>query len=324
MCDIVLGCMIHHSLTNNTDDGSCVPFIYGSIDASQFNFNPFANTDDGSCIPFIYGCTDSTQFNYNSLANTSDGSCIPFIYGCIDSLACNFLPGANTDDGSCNLIFGCLDQLACNYDSLANCHDSSLCQYFTYNYVNLSACGELVYDGNIYDSSGVYNIACLILKDSSLNCCASAPGTNSYSAIDLVSIQVIMEVVNIILVVNVMYEDYTSQEVILSPGSSYSLTVNLGTCNPGQYNVDSAGVFIDWNQDGDFDDLYEKISSFSGLQSPTSNSITINVPLNAHVGTTRMRIVSNAQINNQFFPDNPISPCIVGDFGQLGTYKQPW
>ena len=329
--DIVLGCIdssqFNYDPLANTDDGSCVPFIYGCIDSTQFNFNPFANTDDGSCIPFIYGCTDSTQFNYNSLANTSDGSCIPFIYGCIDSLACNFLPGANTDDGSCNLIFGCLDQLACNYDSLANCHDSSLCQYFTYNYVNLSACGELVYDGNIYDSSGVYNIVSSSNSQgsSSLNYCASAPGTNSYSTIDLVSILGDKSSISNNTVGQCdMYEDYTSQEVILSPGSSYSLTVNLGTCNPGQYNVDSAGVFIDWNQDGDFDDLYEKISSFSGLQSPTSNSITINVPLNAHVGTTRMRIVSNAQINNQFFPDNPISPCIVGDFGQLGTYKQPW
>ena len=31
-----------------------------------FNFDSSANTDDGSCIPFVYGCKDSEAFNYNS------------------------------------------------------------------------------------------------------------------------------------------------------------------------------------------------------------------------------------------------------------------
>ena len=29
---------------------------------------PLANTDNGSCIPFIYGCTDATALNYDPLA----------------------------------------------------------------------------------------------------------------------------------------------------------------------------------------------------------------------------------------------------------------
>ena len=33
---------------------------------SMWNYDSGANTDDGSCIPFIYGCTDSTMFNYNT------------------------------------------------------------------------------------------------------------------------------------------------------------------------------------------------------------------------------------------------------------------
>ena len=53
------------------------------------NYNQYANTDDGSCIPYIYGCTDPTQFNYDITANTDDGSCIPIIYGCADSTAYN-------------------------------------------------------------------------------------------------------------------------------------------------------------------------------------------------------------------------------------------
>ena len=37
-----------------------------------------------------------------------------------------------------------------------------------------------------------------------------------------------------------------------------------------------------------------------------------------------MRIITHAQFNNSGFPDGPVNPCIVGDFGQNGTYSQPW
>ena len=104
------------------------------------------------------------------------------------------------------------------------------------------------------------------------------------------------------------------------------MIVNLGTCNtsvPGQ--VDSGAVYIDWNQDGDFDDSDEHVSSFSGVQSPTSNSITINVPNNAVSGATRMRIVSQAQIGNTSFPDLPIGSCEVGvlDIANF-IFDLPW
>ena len=52
---------------------------------NAFNYDPLANTDDNSCIPFIYGCMDVMAFNYNPAANTDNGSCIPVIYGCTDS-----------------------------------------------------------------------------------------------------------------------------------------------------------------------------------------------------------------------------------------------
>ena len=43
--------------------------------SNNVNFNPLPNTDDGSCIPYIYGCTDSIATNYDSLATVDDGSC---------------------------------------------------------------------------------------------------------------------------------------------------------------------------------------------------------------------------------------------------------
>ena len=42
--------------------------VSGCTDPTMFNYDLTANTDDGSCIPFIYGCMDSTMFNYNVIS----------------------------------------------------------------------------------------------------------------------------------------------------------------------------------------------------------------------------------------------------------------
>ena len=47
-------------------------------------------TDNGSCIPFIFGCTDENALNYDSEANTDDGTCIDAVYGCTDQEAVNY------------------------------------------------------------------------------------------------------------------------------------------------------------------------------------------------------------------------------------------
>ncbi len=159
---------------------------------------------------------------------------------------------------------------------------------------------------------------------STLTYCASSPGTNSYANIELVRIIGDGDsIVNNTTGICDTYEDYTSQFTSITPGGTYSIDVNLGTCDATGGTIDSGGVFIDWNIDGDFTDPGEKVGVFGGVQSPTSNTISFNVP-NGHYGATRMRIVSQAQMNNSGFPDGPISPCVVGDFGSSGTYNQPW
>jgi hypothetical protein len=120
------------------DDGSCIPIVYGCMEASASNYDSSVNTsianhcqwtgcadatafnhtffppeayaygfppnsgsnitDDGSCIAVVNGCMDNTQFNYNPLANTNDGSCIPFVYGCTDPTSFNYNSSANTAD----------------------------------------------------------------------------------------------------------------------------------------------------------------------------------------------------------------------------------
>ena len=72
----------------------------------MLNYNSSANTEDFSCIPYIYGCMDSTALNYDPLANTENGSCVEAIVGCRDPNAYNYDPLANVILGHDSL--GCL------------------------------------------------------------------------------------------------------------------------------------------------------------------------------------------------------------------------
>jgi len=67
-----------------------------------------ANTEDFSCIPFVYGCMDSTALNYDSLANTDNESCITIVEGCMDQSAYNYDDVANVHDSiSCLYAANC-------------------------------------------------------------------------------------------------------------------------------------------------------------------------------------------------------------------------
>jgi hypothetical protein len=157
--------MFNYNPNANTDDGSCIPYIYGCTDPTMFNYCDTCNTDNGSCEPFVYGCTDSTQYNYDPLANTDNGTCIPFIYGCTDNTALNFDPLANTLDNSCCYIGGCTDSTALNYDPNACADDGSCITIVTgctdvgaYNYnplANVLDSSACLYDAGCYGGPGV-------------------------------------------------------------------------------------------------------------------------------------------------------------------------
>ena len=116
------------------------------------------------------------------------------------------------------------------------------------------------------------------------------------------------------------YSDFTSIYVDLFKGSSYSLQLDLGTYNPSGFHlIDLANVYIDWNIDGDFDDVGELAAQISPTQSPSLHNINIHVPINASTGNTRMRIVMQ---NYQYQSNNQALPCDVNTawFGETEDY----
>lgn len=85
--------------------------------------------------------------------------------------------------------------------------------------------------------------------------------------------------------------DYTSTEVDLIPGETYTLTVKGNTFGEFENNI---VAFIDWNQNGILDDeneVYEMGTLFdSSGHDEISVSMEITVPEDAAAGSTRIRI----------------------------------
>ncbi|MCX6271296.1 MAG: GEVED domain-containing protein [Bacteroidetes bacterium] len=88
-----------------------------------------------------------------------------------------------------------------------------------------------------------------------------------------------------------MYSDFTGlPPILLTKGQSYSISVSQIDLN-GFYNC-CVKVFVDWDYSGDFDELSE--TAFIGGPTASTNPTltgTINVPVNAHIGPTRFRVV---------------------------------
>ena len=98
------------------------------------------------------------------------------------------------------------------------------------------------------------------------------------------------------------YSDFTSISTTLILNASYDLSVYVNadpSFSPFHLVTPSTMVWIDWNQDGDFDDSGEAYDLGSGLfyanNSATSNSPhSITVPAGAELGSTRMRVSTKA------------------------------
>jgi hypothetical protein len=101
------------------------------------------------------------------------------------------------------------------------------------------------------------------------------------------------------------YSDYTSLIIPMTMGTDY-----LGTIvNGASFNAsEQCGVWVDWNQDGDFDDIDETMP-VTGSPSVGPFGVTINPPLTALGGLTRMRI------RHTWVGD--VLPCGTTTFGEV-------
>lgn len=83
------------------------------------------------------------------------------------------------------------------------------------------------------------------------------------------------------------YADYTNLVATVSPGLKYPIFFSKGS-DLGEYGY--WRIYVDWNQDGDFADPGERETSGRSKSNGTL-SVSISVPPNALLGTTRMRVM---------------------------------
>ncbi|HET8573412.1 MAG TPA: GEVED domain-containing protein [Edaphocola sp.] len=104
------------------------------------------------------------------------------------------------------------------------------------------------------------------------------------------------------------YGDYSDSMIvggIPTLGVSFSAATNYGA---------SINIYIDWNQDGDFDDAGETVYASSGNSyTTTSFSGSFTVPATALLGQTRMRVRSNAYYSS-------VAPCGNASYGETEDY----
>ena len=112
------------------------------------------------------------------------------------------------------------------------------------------------------------------------------------------------------------YEDFTNLTLILNQGETVN-TIFKGTTG-GDY-TDYFTAFIDWNLDGEFDNINERyelgsITNSTGTDSIQTNA-SFNVPVAAPLGDTTIRIVKTYDVY-------AFTSCEPGSgFGQVEDYK---
>jgi len=108
------------------------------------------------------------------------------------------------------------------------------------------------------------------------------------------------------------YADYTSSHsTVMDIGTGYPITVvtAVGGTPYAGYEGDQCAIWVDWNQDDDFDDSGEMVYSASGYGLLTS---TITPPPEAVSGDTRMRI--------RLRWSGTLEPCGATPYGEVEDY----
>lgn len=113
---------------------------------------------------------------------------------------------------------------------------------------------------------------------------------------------------------NSTYSDYTYIATTVETGTNHNLSVSINTNNYNYWFY--ARIWIDWNQDGDFQDANEeydlgRVRSTNG--GATSDSpLSITIPAGASIGSTRMRVSANY--------NDYSDPCDTYFYGEVEDY----
>lgn len=105
------------------------------------------------------------------------------------------------------------------------------------------------------------------------------------------------------------YADYTTLSTSIDAGNTYPITITNGEI----WSSDDLGIWIDWNQDEDFDDPDEQV--VCEVDNGADGTFDIVVPSSAMAGTTTMRI------RIKYSGSDCGSPCDTTSWGEVEDYS---
>ncbi len=103
------------------------------------------------------------------------------------------------------------------------------------------------------------------------------------------------------------YSNYTAQSASVYAGTNLNFTASFGSSTTTTFGF---AIWVDWNNDYDFNDSGEQVFVSTGYSANFSNSISI--PAGAVAGNYRMRIL------NDYYSSAPSNPCSFNAYGPYG------
>ena len=104
-------------------------------------------------------------------------------------------------------------------------------------------------------------------------------------------------------------QDLTSLSTNLNAGSTYTISIQFGTCD-GNYSG-KGQAWIDYNSDGIFDPA-ESLGTWEGIPPTPLSTFTFTVPAGSQNGATRMRVTQQEGASSL-----PLSPCASFAWGSV-------
>ncbi len=111
------------------------------------------------------------------------------------------------------------------------------------------------------------------------------------------------------------FTNNTTQLINLELGASYPLTIKLGACSSNADKI--AKIYIDYNQDGTFDQSNELIATTSVINGSAEFKRDITIPREVSINTFSLLRVVLSETNNA----NSIGPCGSYNKGEVMEYR---
>ncbi len=116
------------------------------------------------------------------------------------------------------------------------------------------------------------------------------------------------------------YSDYTAQVANVNVGGSYAISIGASSSIGQSFSSDQALAWIDFNQDGDFDDAGEQVY-VSAIINTTAYTGMVSIPMTASIGTTRMRVrLHDTHDGSQYINVFNDTPCGDASYGEVEDY----